>query len=372
MGIKDILMFDETIFRNENVFNPDYTPQNYDFRDSQMEAMATCIRPALRGGRPINSVILGPCATGKTTAVKKVFELVEDTTNKVVCCFINCQLHTTPFSVMSEIFKKIFNHYPPETGVPYAKVYKQIMDYLLDNDKSLIVAFDDVNYLFQTKNANKLFYDILRAYEEFPGVRTGLFVILSDIAFKYSLDKNVNTVFIPQDIVFQPYTRSEVLDILKKRAHYGFYDGVISDDIIEEITDYTIDSGDLRVGIDLLKVCGNIAESEANPKITEDHLEKAKSQQISVNLVETYKSLSDVERQLLKIVASSDEILTAGELSKLFKEKTGLSYATFNRTLDKLEFLRLIDTKLTGKGVRGNSRQIIIRFNPEDIKSLDI
>ncbi len=372
MGIEDILMYDETIFRNSMVFNPDYTPQDFDFRDNQMEAMAMSIRPALHEGRPVNSIIMGPCATGKTTAVKKVFELVGQTSNKIVCCFINCQLHTTPFSIMSQIFKKIFNHYPPETGVPYSKIYQQVMNHLVKEDKSLIVAFDDVNYLFQSNNANKLFYDILRAYEEFPGVRTGLFVILSDLEFKYALDKNVNTVFIPQDIVFQPYSRSEILEILTKRAKHGFFDDVISDDILEDITDYTLDSGDLRVGIDLLKVCGNIAESNASPKITPDFLEQAKNQQVSVNLVETFKSLSDVERHLLKIVAENKKILTAGELSKIFKNNTGLSYATFNRTLDKLEFLRLIDTKLTGKGVRGNSRQVIIRFNPEDIKSLDI
>ena len=77
MAIEDILMFDETVFQNINAFNPDYMPANYNFRDSQMEGMAMSIRPAMRGGRPTNSVVLGSCATGKTTAVKKVFELVE-------------------------------------------------------------------------------------------------------------------------------------------------------------------------------------------------------------------------------------------------------------------------------------------------------
>ena len=49
-----------------------------------------------------------------------------------------------------------------------------------------------------------------------------------------------------------------------------------------------------------------------------------------------------------------------------YKEETGSSYASFNRTLDKLEFVRLVDTKFTGKGVRGKSREIILRFNPDD------
>ena len=88
--------------------------------------------------------------------------------------------------------------------------------------------------------------------------------------------------------------------------------------------------------------------------------------------METINSLNDIERALLRAVVVSDEILTAGDLSKQFKEDVGLSYATFNRTLEKLEFLRLVDTKFTGKGVKGNSREIILRFDPEDIKRCNL
>ena len=372
MAIEDILMGDETLFQNINAFNPDYMPENFNFRDSQMEGMAMCIRPAIQGGRPTNSVIMGSCATGKTTALKKVFELVERNTDKVVCCYINCQLHTTHFGIFSQIHKKIFGHQPPETGVPLSRVYEKIMKKLSDDNKALVVAFDDVNYLFQTKNANKVFYDILRAYEEYEGVRTGIFAILSDLEFRYALDKNVNTVFIPQDITFQPYTYSEIFSILKDRARAGFYPNVISDEIIEEIANHTLEVGDLRVGIDLLRVCGNIAEANASRKITLEHLEEAVTKQGSIHLAEIINSLNDIERTLLRAVVESDEVLTAGDLSKQFKEEAGVSYATFNRTLEKLEFLRLVDTKFTGKGVRGNSREIILRFSPDDIKRCNL
>ena len=67
MGIEDILMHDESLFQNINAFDPDYVPPNYNYRDRQMEAMAMAIRPAISGGQPSNSVVLGSCATGKTT-----------------------------------------------------------------------------------------------------------------------------------------------------------------------------------------------------------------------------------------------------------------------------------------------------------------
>ncbi len=370
MGIEDILMHDESLFSNINAFDPDYMPPNYKYRDTQMEAMAMAIRPAISGGKPSNSVVLGSCATGKTTAMRKVFELVEKSTEKVVCVYINCQLHTTRFGIFSQIYKKIFGHLPPETGVPFAKIYGKIMQYLQKEGKALIVALDDVNYLFQSKNANKVFYDLLRAYEEYTGVKVGVFAILSDLELRFAFDKNVNSVFIPQDITFQPYSYSEIESILRDRVNSGFFVNVMPDEILEQIAQYTFESGDLRIGINLLRSTGIIAEADASKQITQEHFDKAIESLVPVNLIETIKSLSDTEKALLKVIMESKEVLTAGSLAELFKEKENVSYATFNRTLEKLEFLRLIDTKYTGKGVRGNSREIILRFNPDEVNCI--
>ena len=366
MGIEDILMYDESLFNNINAFDPDYMPPNYNFRDTQMEGMALAIRPAMRGGQPSNAIILGSPATGKTTAIKKVFEMVEANTEKVICVYVNCQIHTTRFGIFSQIYRKVFGYLPPETGVPFSRIYAEIMKDLQQKGKSLIVAFDDINYLFQSKNANKVVYDLLRAYEEYPGVRTSIFAILSDLEFKYAFDKNVNTVFIPQEIMFPLYTYNEIEDILRDRVNAGFFPGVMPDDILEQVSMYTLENGDLRVGINLLKSCGNIAEASASREITQEHFDKAIESLVSVNVSETLKSLNDDEKYLLKMIVDYDGIYSAGDLSEEYKQKTGSSYASFNRTLEKLEFVRLIDTKFTGKGSRGNSRQIILRFNPED------
>ena len=366
MGIEDILMHDESLFQNINAFDPDFVPPNYNFRDIQMEAMAMSIRPAMRGGQPSNAVVLGSPATGKTTAMRKVFELVEKNTEKVVCVYINCQIHTTKFGIFSQIHKKIFGHAPPETGVPFSRIYEQIMKKLQKDSKTLIVALDDINYLFQSNNANKVVYDLLRAYEEYPGVKTSIFAILSDLEFKYAFDKNVSTVFIPQEIIFPLYTYSEIEAILRDRVNAGFFPGVLSDDILEQISMYTLENGDLRVGINLLRSCGNIAEADASREITQEHFEKAIESLVSINIIETLNNLSDNERTLLKLVADYEGVYTTGELFDLFKEETGNGKSSFNRTLDKLEFVRLVDTKFTGKGVKGNSREIILRFNPDD------
>ncbi|MDR3063419.1 MAG: ORC1-type DNA replication protein [Methanobrevibacter sp.] len=367
MSIEDILMDGETIFRNHSAFNPDYMPVNYNFRDLQMEGMAISIRPALHNGRPVNTIILGQCATGKTTAIKKLFEKVEETSEKLICCYINCQLNTTRFGIFSQIYKKVFGHNPPETGIPFSRIYQHVMKHLENNNQGLLVALDDVNYLFQNQNVNKIFYDILRAYEEFPGIRTGIFAVLSDLEFRLNLEKNVNTVFSPQEIIFPLYKRDEVLKILNDRVKDGFYPNVMSDEIIEEITDYCFDSGDLRLGIDLLRITGNIAEAHGSRKIEQKHLDEAIASNLSINLENTISTLNDNEKKLLKIIALNKDTISTGKLSKEFQSKSNLSHSSFNRSLKKLEFLRLVDTKYNGKGSRGQSREVILRFNPDEI-----
>lgn len=369
MAIDDILMHDETIFRDIRVFNPDYVPDKFLHRESQMDALALCLRPALRGGKPTNAVVVGSCATGKTTATKKIFEKVGEVSDRVLCVYVNCQLHTTRFNIFSQVYKKVFGILPPETGVPFSRIYEQIMKHLQKEDQALVVALDDVNYLFHNKNANKIFYDILRAHEEFEGVRTGLFAVISDIEFRYLLDKNVNSVFIPQEVIFGPYSRDEIRDILKERAKVGFYPDVISEELLEQIVEDTASIGDLRAGIDLLSSVGNIAEADASKIIEEKHLEAAVQNTSSISLKSTLKNLSETEESLLRIIIEAkDEDVTTGNLYKLLNEVKPLSYASFDRLLNKLEFLRLIDVKFTGKGVRGNSRMVLLRFQAKEIE----
>ena len=146
-----------------------------------------------------------------------------------------------------------------------------------------------------------------------------------------------------------------MFDILKDRIRAGFYPDVISDELINQIADHASAAGDLRIGIDLLRVSGNFAEADASRTIEQKHLMEALKNTNSTSLKSTLKILSEDEKILLKTIIEFDtEDLVAGELFESFNKKTSTSYASFDRTLNKLEFLRLIDTRFTGKGVKGN------------------
>ncbi len=364
--IKDILLYDETLIKNDEVFDPEYTPERFGFRDSQLQQLYLHVKPCIRGRSPVNTLVLGPCGTGKTTSVKLVFEDVENSSTKVVPVYINCQFNNTPFQVFSQIYRKVIGHSPPGTGVPLIRVQNEIMKKLQREAKCLVVALDDVDHLFYDKYANDILYDILRAHETYEGVKTGIFGILSENEFRFILATKVNTIFHPSEVFFPPYDRTQTYDILKDRVREGLIAGTLSDNLLKYITAKTIEAGDLRVGIELVYRSALEAEADASKKVKKDHVDRAYSAEAkTINLKRILQGLDPIEKTMLKILAESRGEMLSKDLFTAFEDRTGFKLKKFNAVVGKLEALRLIDAPYVKKV--GRTRRIMLRYEENDI-----
>lgn len=362
----DMLLWDETLFKDLEVLEPDYLPDYFPHRDTQLNTLRFALRPALRGMRPVNCLLVGPPGTGKTSAVMKVFREIEAHTKNVVAVKINCQIDSTRFAVVSRIYKKMFGISPPTSGVAFRKLFETIVDSLISSEKVLLVALDDLNYLCYEGHANEVMYSLLRAHEQFPGVRVGVIGILNDASDLYKLDARVNSVFLPEEISFSHYEYSEILDILGDRAKYGFYPRVVPEEVLKLVVSYVERTGDLRVGIDLLKRSGLNAEFRGSRAVSAADVDKAYESSKILHLCRGINILSDSEKTLLELVAKTGEI-QAGELYKNFHELTELGYTRFYGMVNKLQSLNYMDADFSGKGQRGRTRIIKPRFEAEDI-----
>ena len=363
---KDMLLWDQTIFKNDEMFELDYVPEHFLHRESQMDALTFNLRPAVRGMKPLNTLCLGPPGTGKTTAVLKVFEEIEKHTSSVIPVHVNCQVNNTKYTVFSRIFEKIHGYAPPSSGVSFKKIFEEITRHLTEKGRVLAVALDDVNYLFHENEANDVLYSLLRAYEIHPGAKIGVIGILSDMEMRYPLDPKVNSVFLPQEVHFPLYKHGEIYDILKNRVRYGFFSGVVTEDVLNLIVGYVEDSGDLRVGIDLLKRAGLNAEHRASKQISMDDVEKAYESSKFVHLAYVIQALKEDELILLRLIAETRKA-KAGELYKKFQEMTDLGYTRFHEMLNKLDAIRLVNTDYAGRGARGRSRTIFLRYDADEV-----
>ncbi len=82
MRQKETLRYDQTLFRDRDVFEFTYLPDEIYHRDAQIRELALLARPAVRGGSTRSAILRGPRGTGKTTTVRRLFAEIEETTQQ--------------------------------------------------------------------------------------------------------------------------------------------------------------------------------------------------------------------------------------------------------------------------------------------------
>jgi cell division control protein 6 len=363
-----MLSWDESVFRDEHVFEIDYVPETFKHRETQMETLKYALRPAVRGSRPLNVVSRGPPGTGKTTAVQKLFGEL-DAQAGVQAIRVNCQVNSTRYSVFSRLFEGVFDYEPPSSGISFKKLFGQITDRLVERDEVLAVALDDVNYLFYENEASDTLYSLLRAHEEHAGAKIGVICISSDLDLDVieELDGRVQSVFRPEEVYFPTYDEREIADILHERVKRGFRDGAVTTTVLDRVAQLTADSnGDLRVGIDLLRRAGLNAEMRGATEVSVDDVEDAYDKSKYVHLSRALRGLSESESALVEVIAEhSGE--QAGAVYEAFHDRTDLGYTRYSEIINKLDRLGIIDATYTDVEGRGRSRELTLEYDPEAV-----
>ncbi len=368
---RNLLMWDETLFRDPEVFEIDYIPEQFNHRDTQIQELAFQARPGLRGGRPLNTICRGLPGTGKTTSVRKVFAEIEETTNRLLPIYINCQIDNTRYAVFSQIYRRLIGHLPPASGVSFKLVLDAIARALLREEQVLLVALDDVNYLLYENEINDVLYPLLRSHEAYPGVRIGIVAIVSDmsVSLQTEVDARVASVFRPTEVYFPPYSEEEIHGILEERVLQGLYPNVLRPKMLDLVVEQTMKSGDLRVGIDLLKRATLNAERDARRSIEQEDICKAYGVSRYLHLTYSLRALGAEEREVFGRIAEmavqDDQEMNAGDVYEYVKEQGGISYTRYYKMVQKFDAMRLLN--LHYRQGKGRTRLISLRYDPDRV-----
>ena len=360
----DMLGWDESVFRDEGVFDFEYVPETFRHRDEQMETLQYALRPAVRGSRPLNVMARGPPGTGKTTAVQKLFGELSGVSD-VQSVRVNCQVDSTRYSVFSRLFEGLFDYEPPTSGISFKKLFGQITDRLVEEEEVLVVALDDVNYLFYENEASNTLYSLLRAHEAHSGAKIGVVVVSSDLDLDViaELDGRVQSVFRPEEVYFGTYGEREIVDILQERVQRGFREGALGPQALDRVAALTADAGgDLRVGIDLLRRAGLNAEMRGSTEVATDDVDEAYEQAKHVHLSRHLRGLSESERAFVRTLAEHDG-KRAGDVYDAFNDETGLGYTRYSEIINKLDQLGLVDAEYADVEGRGRSRELSLSYD---------
>jgi len=343
---KNLLMGDQTLFKDPEIFEPSHIPEHFDFRDGQLQQLAHNIKFALRGCTPVNTILYGLPGTGKTTSGRLLFSEIGQASQRVVPVYVNCREDKTRYSVFATIYRSIFGHYPPASGVAFRKIYNEIGNHLADNGKVAVVCLDDINYLVYENSINDVLYLLLRMYQDYPGAKTGVVGTAGSMGNELlnCLEPAVMSVFHPARIYYPPYGFEEVKAILLQRIRAGLYPGVITDEVLDAIAGHTEAGGDIRTGISILRDSVRNAENAGRKEVAMEDIPCISARQSSVE--EALGSLSEAEMRFLRSVAKEigrcGGVISSKELFDSVKGSLKIGHTIFHQRLSKLEMMRVL------------------------------
>lgn len=326
-----------SIFKDMRAFEPSYMPKDFICREGELQEIALCLEPAFDGYQALSAKVYGQPATGKTTAVKIMFEEMMGKTQRAACVYTNSSIYDSKFSIFGRILQGLGR---ASASRSFERIYEAVFKRIKKEKKSLVVALDDVNFL-DPQTLNETLLALLKANEEFD-VPVGVIAISSSPSFGVRLRSQVASAFSPREIFFRSYKQEEMQEILKQRCKYGFNLGAISPEALSRVVAEAYKRGDLRLGIRLLKESGMIAEKDGS-KVAVGHVEKALRLPLSSSKI---RSLSRLEIEIMKFICERKEA-TSGELYKHIDK----SLATVWRKVKKLEKMKLIEVEeVYGRG----------------------
>jgi cell division control protein 6 len=335
----DILMDDETIFRDETVLDFKYVPEEMPERYSEMRIIADYLKPLFQKRKGSNLFIYGMPGLGKTASIKFIFNELKKAGDNVTPIYINCWENQTTHTIALEIARKTGMLYPPK-GVPTDEILNNAFKKL--REKGVVVCLDEVD---KVKELN-IIYSLLNLDS------ISVVLITNNAKYKNYLEPRLTSRLSLNNIEFKPYTTKEMKSIVERRSQQAFRPGVINDKTIHEIS---INSEtDVRRAISILLESGRNAEKDASKKILVKHVQEA----INKMTDSLPKKLNNHEEKIIRIIKENKGIIS-GDAYKLYKKMHGkLSIRSFRRYINRLEKQGLIRTKETGEGFQGRSRRL--------------
>jgi len=339
---------ENSIFKNEEILNPEYLPELLPHREHQIERIANNLTPASRGRKPQNMFIFGKPGVGKTASLKFVFRRFEEYSDRIKTIYINTWDYNTVHAILTKLVVEL-GFFVQRRGTSKDEVLERLIE-ALKKSKSIIICLDEVDQLI--KRDEKALYDLLRL-NQYVDNPIGLVMISNYRNIFINVEPRIKSSLDVEDIEFKRYTLPEMKDILMERCRHAFRPGVLEEGVILLCSNHAVQrGGDVRLGLECLRKAARICENENADKITIKHVKRVLKDVKQAKLRMMKEKLKGIEKNITDLL-SYDEI-TSTEFHKKYVEKFGkISQFGLMRHVKHLKESGVVKIRRSRKETRG-------------------
>jgi len=256
-----------SLFKDESKLDINYIPEKLPHRDKELSLLSQLFLGLITNPSSISRKILitGKTGIGKTVTVKLFGGLLEMASKKrninIKYAHVNCRKERTSYKVLIRLIQLLDNRFP-KRGYSSQDLLDILNEFLHRYDLHILVVLDELSYLIN-KNED-LIYSLTRINDDAlkGDQRLSIIGIVRDISCLNNLDNSTMSTLQRNIIEFKKYSKEQLFDILKYRADISLKKNVLSDKMIEMISEITFNSSDIRCGLDIMWRSCKIAESK--------------------------------------------------------------------------------------------------------------